>query len=382
MDSIIKELIDETPAIFKDERTLTPRYVPSKIVERDELIIELVKNLRKLVRHQLPYHMLILGGNGTGKTVTMRYVMEQIREATSDFYYIHLYGSDEMQLYKILRNISQDCNCMISAKDIAWASVYDEFAESLAVQNKPLIIVFDEFDYFVTGQMFKLLKKLARNPNVCIIGISNDYNVLEAVTDLSFLSVFIPKRVEFTEYTHLELGEILYERAKEALFPNTYDVEVIPLIAMLTIQNRAGDARYAIDLLKYSANYCTHDNRDRITENDVRESVEELEIVYNVSVVTRLPQLYKLLIAEIVRKGEIQRNEVLENYNRTAKKRTATTMSRTKFSYYLSALERKGIIERFERGAGRGKGVKRYVKLSSNLDVDEIKEALSEFEVK
>lgn len=380
MDTIIKELIDETPVIFKDESTLAPLYVPTKIVERDELIIALVRNLRKLVRHQLPYHMLILGGNGTGKTVTMRYVMEQIGEATSDFYYIHLYGSDEAPLYETLREIAQQCNCMLPAKDLSWGAVFAEFAESLEIQKKPLVIVLDEFDYFITGNMFKLLKKLSRTQNVCIIAISNDYNVLDVVDDLAFLSVFIPQHVEFTEYTHHELEEIIYERAKEALLPNTYEVEVVPLIAMLTIKNRSGDARYALDLLKYSVNHCVDDNRDRILESDVRAVVERVELIYNAGAVTRLtPQLQRIVKQIIKQDGDVKRKDVFDAYNRSAKHDKTDPISRTKFSYYLTTLERKGVIERINKGAGRGKGIERLVRISLNLDVIELREALAEY---
>jgi archaeal cell division control protein 6 len=380
MDDILRKLVEETPRIFKDERTLTPLYVPSKIVERDDLIIEVGKNVRKLTRGQVPHHMLILGGNGSGKTVTVQYVLNQIKEAAS-FYYIHLHGNDEVPLYETLRNIAGECLCIVQAKDISWAAVYDQFAESLRLNGKPLMLVLDEFDYFITGAMFKLLKKLVHNEDVGIIGISNDFNVLDLINDPSVLSLFNPQRVEFPEYNGRELETILLERAKEALFPNTFDVEVIPLISVLTLQNRSGDARYALDLLKYAANNCTDGNRDRIIEKDVREAVERLELTYNISIVTRLPPQLQRLIALIIRKNEMRRSDVFELYNRKAKKDGYVQLSRTKFSLYLSTLERKGVIERINRGAGRGKGIERLVKLSPNLDIDEIRMALLEFEV-
>jgi len=374
----MRELVEEAPVIFKDERTLTPLYAPKKIVERDEMIREIGKNIRKLARAQLPHHMLILGGNGTGKTVTVQYVMHQISEVAA-FYYIHLHGSDEVPLYETLRYIADDCLCMIQAKDISWAAVYDQFADSLRQQNKPLILVLDEFDYFITGPMFKLLKKLSRNPNVCMIGISNDYNVLDMVNDPSFLSAFNPQRVEFPEYTGEELETILQERAKEALLPNTLDEIVIKLIAAFTLNKRSGDARYALDLLKYSADNSTDNNREKIFEEDVRTSVERLELVYNVSIVTRLPPQLKRIAAQVVKKEVIKRSEVLDAYNKAAKRHGFATLSRTKFSFYLSSLERKGIIERTNKGGGRGKGIERLVRLSPNLDIDETKEALVDF---
>jgi cell division control protein 6 len=379
MDNIVRELVDATPIIFKDERTLTPLYAPKKVVERDELIREIVKNIRKLARNQLPNHMLILGNNGTGKTVTIRYIMSQIGEVAG-FYYIHLHGSDEPPLYETMRNMADDCLCMLQAKAIPWVAVYDQFAESLALQSKLLVLVLDEFDYFVTGPMFKLLKKLSRNPNVCMIGITNDYNVLDMVDDPSFLSAFNPQRVEFPEYTSEELETILYARAEEALLPNTFDDVAIRLIAALTLQKRSGDARYALDLLKYSADNCTDSNRERITEADVRASVDRIELIYNVNIVTRLMPQLKRIMVQIIQRDEMKRAEVLNLYNKAAKRYGWPTMSRTKFSFYLSSLERKGIIERMNRGAGRGKGIERLVRLSPNLDMAETREALAEFE--
>ena len=81
----------ESP-IFKDRSVFNIKYMPKKILHRDEQIKEVAHRLQWILQGSKPKDFIIYGFGGTGKTLTTLYVIEELRKLTPDFvaFYISL----------------------------------------------------------------------------------------------------------------------------------------------------------------------------------------------------------------------------------------------------------------------------------------------------
>ena len=67
-------------SLFKDERFLYPEFVPERLPFRDEEISELVYCLKPATQGKKPTNVFVFGKPGTGKTVALKFVLNELEE--------------------------------------------------------------------------------------------------------------------------------------------------------------------------------------------------------------------------------------------------------------------------------------------------------------
>jgi len=265
------ECSTDRPRLFRNRDVLSPLYVPERLQGRDEQIEELSMYISYLLDGSTPPHILIVGPPGSGKTVCVKHVLRELKT--------HVdvpvgYTVADGTSYQLMTALAINLDFEIPLKGLGFTDVWNVFKEKT---QDGTIIVLDEMDKMFKKDGTKLLYHLSRQARVCVIGISNKLTVMDMINDLRVLSSFRPRKISFSPYDAIQLEAILKYRCEEAFFPNVLDEGVIPLCAALAAK-RNGDARYALDLLSFSADICIRDRREVITEAECKGCKDELRL--------------------------------------------------------------------------------------------------------
>src|SRR5690606_17754669 len=139
-----------------------------------------------------PPHLLIVGPPGSGKTVTTKYVINELEKHTSDAVIEYIVADGTA--YQVATSIAR-----APRRGLGFLNIVEKIRER-ASEGK-MIIVMDEIDKTLSRDGDKLLYHLSREPNVCIVGLSNKLTVMDMIGDSGVISSFKPRRISFAPYS-------------------------------------------------------------------------------------------------------------------------------------------------------------------------------------
>lgn len=345
---------------YKNERTLDPRYVPDALQCRDDEIEKLSRIIvRRINNNLVPKHIMLVGPTGSSKTVCVKHVLGEVKN-NKDVLCSYLVA--DTSIYQILKTIASNFGIETSNRLINTNEYWTKIEER--VKGNIAIIILDEIDKMLiknSKDVYSLIYKFTRNPNICLIGITNKYDTPALITDARDLSSFHPVDVAFPPYDATQLRDILEYRVEQAFYPNALSDEVLPLCAALAGQ-RNGDARYALDLLSTAADQCEEDGRTTVTEDDIRRAERLAEVSLLRREVVRLSPHQKVLLEAVYSKEEKQSpTEVYREFNNIMRLSGREQVSHKTLSVLVAELELYGFVEVERKGRGRGRGVDFYI---------------------
>ncbi len=363
--------------LFKDERILDPRYVPDALQCRDEEIEKLNRILvRRINSNIVPKHVMIVGHTGSGKTVCVKHVLNAVKGNKG---LLCSYLVADTSIYQILKTIASNfgietSNRLINTNEY-WTKIEERVKDSIA------IIVLDEIDKMLIKnrkEEYSLIYKFTRDPHICLIGITNDYDIHTLITDARDQSSYHYVDVTFPAYDAAQLRDILEYRVEQAFYPNALSEGVIPLCAALAAQKK-GDARYALDLLSTAADLCEEEGRTTVTDEDVRRAERLAEVSLLRREVVRLSPYQKVLLESVYSKEEKQSpTEVYRQFNHIMRLEGREQVSHKTLSELVSELELYGYVEVERKGRGRGKGVAFYISPTGSVERKALLDALKD----
>jgi archaeal cell division control protein 6 len=68
----------ERESLFTDKKILQSAYIPDEINHRDEQITEIANILAPALKSEKPSNVFVYGKTGTGKTLSLRYLADQM----------------------------------------------------------------------------------------------------------------------------------------------------------------------------------------------------------------------------------------------------------------------------------------------------------------
>jgi archaeal cell division control protein 6 len=278
----------ELSLIFKDREKLSPRYVPTTLLHRENQMSQLGGFFKEaLVRPDRIFlkPVQLIGPAGTGKTSTLiRFGEKFTGEAkkkgiTVQHVYVNLklQGGSRVVLYRYLleKATPEVYSSSLSAEEMLRAMV-----KELYESKKYLVISLDEIDYFIKStKETRVVYDLARlneidpqqHSNVIgVIFVARNKEWHEKLDDaeLSTLGRFA---IEFPPYRSSEILDILTQRSEEAFQPGALSPRVLEYIADLTASPPVtGDIRYALDLLLFAGMVAENQASDRVRLDQVR----------------------------------------------------------------------------------------------------------------
>jgi archaeal cell division control protein 6 len=342
------------------EETLDPTFLPPRLVHRERELELTSKRYREALAKGLPYHLMLTGGVGSGKTALARKVGADLaRTGRTGGHPVHVAyvncwrrASDRTVMLDLLRSV----DVSLPDRGYSLSEMLDVFEQGIRRNPRHLLVLLDEASALVR-QETKLVYLLSRSREVELGSISL---VLIAVEDLlpfldpaSRSSFGVTHRLALAPYDRAALADILASRAELALRPGSFSTDVLDQIARIAAPN--GDARFALEILSGAAHVAEEADAEAISGEHVRRAKGSILPTVTETQLEGLStqELGVLLSLSRTLKGRATSTpsqKLRANHAALLEELGAPAMSRTTFWRTLKELERDGLVT-LETGA-------------------------------
>ena len=373
MSNIFDDLNNEdvsSSTIFKDKAPLDHRFLPEKLVHRDEQIRQIAKYWVDALNDVTPSNVTLYGKTGTGKTAASKFAREQLIDAASNknaFVKVeYIRCTDYTTEYQVIAQLCQKLGRDVPNRGWTKGEVVNTFRDIFKTnafgKKLMLIVILDEIDILLDKDGDGILYTLTRTDNVSVLSISN-YLDFKNLIKSRVTSSLNDKEIVFPPYGADQLADILSERAQLAFNEGVIESDVIPLCSAMAAKEE-GDARYALDLLKNAGELAFDEDASKVTSEHVRKAKDRIEHNKVTEIISTLPlQQQRLLEAILIltkSNEEITSGKLYEEYSEISKKDAVTYR---RIFDFINELELLGIISTNTISRGRGKGRTNIIKL-------------------
>lgn len=360
LSTFLEDYMKKDP-IFINKKALQAVYVPKKIPHRKKEIDNLAKILAPILRQEKPSNIFIYGKTGTGKTVTIKYVTDEISQVAekNSLPVKIIYLNCKLKRvadteYRLIAELTNYLGGDIPATGLPTDEVYKQFVKVLEKKGLKLIIILDEIDQIVKKIGADLLYNMTRlnpelsNSEISIVGISNDLNFTNYL-DPRVKSSLSEEEILFPPYNAIQIQTILKERAKEACREGVIQEGVIEKCAALSAKEH-GDARRALELLRVAGEIAERQGKDKIYQTDLDEADETLERDTTVDYITAQPKQSKLTLLAIINKKKEEpklptfTGDIYEVYKELCSRCKIAPLTQRRISDLIAELDQAGII--------------------------------------
>lgn len=282
--------IREDP-IFINKELLEISHLPEegRIVGRDEEISQLANAVNPAIFGQSPSNVLIYGKTGTGKSLCAKYVSTRLVDTAADegVNAAHAYvdcaqDTTETQAVQTLAstlNNEARTGIRIPDKGISTATYYKRLWQILEEEYDVALITLDEIDKLENDDILMQLSRAGEagkieSCKIGVVGISNKIKYKERM-DERVKSSLCEREFVFPPYDASQLNDIMEARS-DAFRDGVLGDGVIPRAAALAAREH-GDARKAIDILRYAGEIAQSTEADMVKEEFVVQARERAE---------------------------------------------------------------------------------------------------------
>ncbi|NUB93524.1 AAA family ATPase [Haloterrigena sp. SYSU A121-1] len=376
-------------SVFREKALLDPDTVidEDRIVGRDQQLDDIITYLRPILQSNRPPNMLLYGPSGTGKSLIINAVCEQVSDlATAQdirFGVVQIncqtIKSHDRAVYRLVENAAAEAGVAaeIPESGISTDQKLRRFYELLSEYFDSVIIILDEVDLLVGRQRdpndepaySKLLYQLSRasqlgriEGDISVAALTNDPRFMENL-DGRAESSFNPQDVVFPDYDANQLQAIL-DRRRDAYRDDVLADGIIPLSSAFAAQDH-GDARKAIDLFRKAGELADRQGEESVREEHVRDAQKEAERDRTLTQMQGLSTQKKLsLYATAIVPVYSNRNlnavpstVAFRVYQYIADLLDADQKSRDSYLRYMTEAETYNFVTSEKRGRGYGSGV-------------------------
>nr|WP_135304719.1 orc1/cdc6 family replication initiation protein [Halomicroarcula amylolytica] len=385
----IREMLDDEgeASVFVNRDLVEPDTIidEERIVGRDDQLESVVSFLKPTLQGNRPPNMLLYGPAGTGKSLIIGAVTQQIIELCQSkgerFGVIDIncqpINTLDQAVYELIQTVAIDVGADIGVPEtgVSTKRKYRRLYNLINRHYDSVIFILDEIDLLVGRRAndepaySKLLYQLSRASNtdeiegrVSVAALTNDPKFMEDI-DGRAESSFNPRDVYFPDYDATQLREILGNR-RDAFRQDALDEDVIPLVAAFAAQSH-GDARKAIDLFRGAGDLADERGDEEVRENHVRESQEEIDKDRSLKLVEGLTTQKKISLyatAAVANYSNRSRSSVpspvgFTVYQWVTDELDADQMTRETYVKYVKELSTYGLVSTARKSRGRGGGM-------------------------
>jgi cell division control protein 6 len=278
--------------IFANKELLEINHLPDerRIVGRDEEIKELANAVNPAIFGQSPSNVLIYGKTGTGKSLCAKHVSKRListaeeEGVTAGYTYVDCaQDTTETQAVQTIAKSLNDrpqTDVKIPDKGIATATYYKRLWRILDQLYDVVLVILDEIDKLSDDDILMQLSRAGEagkvdNCKIGVIGVSNKIKYKDRM-DERVKSSLCEREFVFPPYNSEQLASIMSAR-KDAFREGVLESGVIPRAAALAAREH-GDARKAIDILRYAGEIAQSNEAGTVSEQyivDARERAEK-----------------------------------------------------------------------------------------------------------
>ena len=375
MTNIFEDLEKENK-IFIDKDPLDHRFLPEKLLHRDNQVKQIAKYWVDALDDVTPSNITIYGKTGTGKTAAAKFASKQLLEYSSNkdvFIKIeYVRCTDYTTEYQVLAQLCQKLGRDVPHRGWTKGEVVNTFRDIFRTnafgKKLILIVILDEIDILLNKDGDGILYTLTRTDNVSILSISNflDFKGLIKSRVNSSLN---DREIVFPPYGANQLADILSDRVKLAFKEGVVKEDVVPLCSAMAAKEE-GDARFALDLLRTAGDIASEESSDFVTSDHVRIAKERIEHNKVAEIISTLPTQQQRVLEAILnltnKNEEITSGKLYEAYTEVSKQDAVTYR---RIFDFINELEMLGIISTNTISRGRGKGRTNIIKLQCDEDL-------------
>jgi len=351
-------------SLFKNRDILSTNFSPDIIIHRNREIEIISSILAPVLRGYKPSNLFIYGGIGCGKTVTIKYILDNLSKISDGRFKI-IYINCKMKKvsdteYRVLSQILKEFGVIVPDTGIATNVLYKKFFDEIEKQNT--IIVFDEIDTLVEKTGDDFLYNISRSgSNISVIGITNNISFSDRI-DPRVKSSLAEEEIVFRPYNAQELKDILSIRIREAFNENCIDESVINKCAALAAQEH-GDARRALELIRVAGEICERMGSDEIKEEHLDIAQERINTDKLSEIIRSQPRHSQLVLESMlnlrrINKGQwvdsrILTSDIYKSYNKLCEKNGINMLTQRRVCDLINEYENLGIISTKTSSRGR-----------------------------
>jgi len=396
LDNIFNTAVNNS--LFKNKGILQVRYTPDSIPHRDEQIKSIASILASVLRGDRPSNLFVYGKTGTGKTLSVQYVQNEIIKKAEElgvevgFEYLNCKLKKVADTeYRVLAALIRQLGGEIPSTGLPTDQVWAKFIELVDKKKQLIVFVFDEVDQMVKKMDDNFLYSFTRlnqdlsKAQISLIGISNEVTFLENI-DPRVRSSLGEEEFVFHPYNAIQLQDILNGRCKDAFKDDVVADGVVAKCAAYAAREH-GDARRALDLLRIAGELSERDGKKEVSEEYIDLANMKMEKDKILDIIEGEPKQFKLVLYSVLeltkaaKDGKLDRfytGDVYNLYQDVCDRTKTDVLTQRRISDIIAEMDMLGIINAKVISKGRH-GRTREIKLvvPSNL-FDKIEIILSE----
>jgi cell division control protein 6 len=373
--------------IFKDKSILQSNYAPNEIPHREEQIKQIASILAPVLRGEKTSNLFLYGKTGTGKTLAMRYVQEELYKRVKkdanfklkiEYLNCKLKKVSDTE-YRILAELIKKMGGEVPLTGLPTQAIYSKFIETIDSEKNLIVLILDEIDQTVKKISNDFLYNLVRlnselsKSQICIVGISNNLTFLDEL-DPRVRSSLSEEEIVFHPYNALQIQDILNQRAGLAFKEEVLQEGVINKCAAFAAKEH-GDARRALDLLRVAGELAERDNSKKIFLKYIDEANDKIEKDKILDIILSEPKQFQVVLGAIIYLLENQKGnnpiftgEVYDFYQQLCIKNRLEVLTQRRIGEIIQELDMLGIINVKVISKGRG-GRMREIKMAISKDI-------------
>ncbi|MFA6073510.1 MAG: ORC1-type DNA replication protein [Candidatus Woesearchaeota archaeon] len=346
--------------IFSNKKVLQSSFIPGEISHRDDQISQVAQIISPALKNEKPSNLFVYGKTGTGKTLVVKYVAEQMENIAKEkglavqiFYLNCKLKKIADTEYRLIAELARFFGKAVPPTGLPTDEVYNIFFKALDEEGKIIILVLDEIDQLIKKAGDEIIYNLTRinselkNSQLSIIGISNDLMFANNL-DPRVKSSLSEEEIVFPPYNAVQIQDILKERALKAFKINVLEDGVIQKCAAYAAREH-GDARRALELLRVAGELAERKNKEKVKIEDIDEAEDKIERDRLIDMVKTHPKqfqatLYPILMLGREKKSEIMTGDVYELYKVICNKSGLRPLTQRRVSDIIGELDMLGII--------------------------------------
>lgn len=332
------------PRIVAKPDLLSEEFLPSYFHARQRQLQELKTCLAPALRRQKPIHVWLHGQPGTGKTTVARQVLEEVNGSGIKGALLNCRRRNSF--YSILDGLLEKLRVLCAEER---STNYKFTALEKHIGDKPLVVVLDEIDQMPLKERTNTLHGLSTLGNVGLVCIGMDKLDICSMNNCvdSRLNV---QMIDFPQFSQEDVVNILNDRARYSLKPDSWNVKCLEHIAGLA----QGDARIAIQTLRSAANFAESDYIGFIEERHIEKGYGSTRDLKKFYVLKTLTEHHQLLFEIIKKKGKIISSDLRREYKEECRIKDWEPVAPRTFSEYCRQLMLYRLIDG-KRARVRGK---------------------------
>jgi cell division control protein 6 len=358
-------------SVFKSEQFLSIDYVPENLPHREPELRTLAQQFRVLIDSpgQTSLKFIIEGPVGTGKTAVVKRFGEQMISAAKRrsirLHAIHINCRVNKTEYLVFLRALREFKPEFPRRGHSPGELLQMLVEVLEEEDRYLLLVLDELDYFLRQRGADILYDLTRvtddklnaRQRLSIIGIGRQIPLDEDILDASTRSTLQRNVLKFSKYQRIALHDILRDRVNMAFHRDAVMEDTVQVVS--DIASTRGDARYAIELLWRAGKQADSDGKNLVIPDYARRAKADTHPELRMEVFSSLPPQQKLLLLAAarqlkeVRGAYVTMGEVEEMYRAVCEEYNEDPRAHTQVWEWVQDLTSHGVIDTKKSSSGQ-----------------------------